>query len=238
VSQPRALLVLDVEGTLFESTIRLPGTTLDSTVWQGIAHALGDQAELAEIETHRLWNSGGYGNYLEWMAATIEIHIRHGLTRSVFDGVIERAQYHPNVLETLGSIDRKCWEPVIVSGGFRELARRAQADLQIKHAFAACEYLFDSGGRVAGYNLLPCDFAGKLDFVRLLLHEYELDDDNWIFIGDGANDVPIARAAPFSIGFRPHSDLARVVDVSISDYRDLPSVLDEQARRIGRTEEI
>lgn len=238
MSRPRALLVLDLEGTLFESTVRLPGTNFDSTVWQGIAHALGDQAELDEIETHRLWKSGGYGSYLEWMAATIEIHIRYGLTRSVFYTVIERARYHPNLLATLRSIDRQHWEPVIVSGGFRELARRAQADLQIKHAFAACEYIFDSRGRVSGYNLLPCDFAGKLDFVRLLLREYKLSDENWIFVGDGANDIPIARAAPFSIGYRPHIDLARVVDVSISDYRSLPSVLDEQAKRISRAVEI
>jgi phosphoserine phosphatase len=237
MTRPRALLVLDVEGTLFESTVRLPGVGLDSTMWQGIASILGEQAERDEIETHRVWDSGGYANYIEWMTATIQMHLRHGLTRPIFNAVIERAQYHPHVVDILRAIDRSRFEFVIVSGGFRELARRAQTDLAVRHAFAACEYIFDSEDRLVGYNLLPCDFSGKLDFVRLLLREYGLNDQDWVFIGHGGNDVAIAREAPFSIGFRPHPELARAVDVSIDDYRELPAVLDGQANHVGRVSE-
>ena len=46
------LLVLDIEGTIFKTKVRLPGTSLDSTVWQGIAYALGPEAVQAEVETH------------------------------------------------------------------------------------------------------------------------------------------------------------------------------------------
>ena len=217
--------MLDVEGTLFQSTVRLPGTELDSTVWQGLAQALGKAAESAEIETHKLWQAGGYGNYLDWMSATIDIHIKHGMTRVLFDAVVSGAVYQPNVVQTIQSLDRSTYEPVLVSGGFRELARRAQLDMQVRHAFAACEYLFDSAGHIAGYNLLPCDFAGKIDFVRLMLREYALGEQDWIFIGDGANDVEIALAAPFSIGMRPHPALREVVDIVITDFAQLPAVL-------------
>ena len=70
------LLVLDVEGTLFKTSVRLPGTTIDSTIWQGIANALGADAIEAEIQTHRNWHEGKYKSYLDWMADTITIHQR------------------------------------------------------------------------------------------------------------------------------------------------------------------
>jgi hypothetical protein len=54
---PRALLVLDLEGTIFEPTIRLPGTTLASTVWPAIAMALGQEAQAEEIESHQRWEA-------------------------------------------------------------------------------------------------------------------------------------------------------------------------------------
>jgi hypothetical protein len=43
------LLVMDVEGTLFSTEVRLPGTSLTSTIWQAIALALGDKAVEEEL---------------------------------------------------------------------------------------------------------------------------------------------------------------------------------------------
>jgi phosphoserine phosphatase len=205
------LLVVDVEGTLFDRSVRLAGTDLDSTIWQAIAEALGPDAVREEIETHRRWQAGEYRTYVDWMKATIEIHERYGLRDAVFRDLIDSAAYRPGVLDTFASLDRTAYETVLITGGFRELAARAQRDLSIRHAFAACEYLFDGHGQLASYNLLPCDFDGKLDFVHLMLREYQLGADDWVFIGDGANDAPIAAAAPYSIGLDPHPALAAVV---------------------------
>jgi phosphoserine phosphatase len=219
------LLVLDVEGTIFDIPVRLPGTTIASTIWQGIAHALGPSAIEREIETHRLWEEGKYRSYLDWMQDTIRIHQEFGLTRSQFFGLINAAQYSDGARETLPHLNRDSYTPVLISGGFRELTRRAQVDLNIWHAFAACEYLFGSDGRVSGFNLLPCDFEGKIDFIRLMLREYGLTNDDWVFVGDGTNDIPIAREAPISIGFRPHPHLGSKVTHTIQTFTDLPSLL-------------
>ena len=219
------LLVLDVEGTLFQTRFRLPGATIDSTIWQALANALGEGAIAAEVATHHRWDRGEYESYLAWMKDTIRIHREYGLTDALFGEVIAAAEYHVGVVDTLRNIDRSRFEPVLVTGGFRELAKRVQIDCDITHAFAACEYLFDSQGSLAAFNLLPCDFEGKLDFVQLLLREYGLSRNDWVFIGDGRNDVPIARTAPFSIGFNAHPELASVSSVCLSDFRELLSVL-------------
>ena len=77
------LLVLDIEGTLFRTTVRLPGTCIDSTIWQALAQALGSGAVAAEVATHERWRRGGYRSYLDWMkvhnyaATTIENRRRY-----------------------------------------------------------------------------------------------------------------------------------------------------------------
>src|SRR5262249_27391681 len=161
--------------------------------------ALGPDAVSAEVETHGRWHRGEYRSYLDWMKDTIRIHQHYGLTQSLFQHLIDSAEYNTGVPETLVSIDRSNYEILLVSGGFRELAARVQSDFAIRHAFAACEYIFDAGGRLTGFNLLPCDFDGKIDFIRLMLREYGLAQEDWVFVGDGANDVPIAKVAPVSI---------------------------------------
>lgn len=227
-SSPSCLLVLDVEGTLFDSDVHLPGTEINSTIWQAIAKVLGEEAQQEEICTHRKWTNGEYASYLDWMRDTVDIHLRHGLQEDTFKELIQSASYNPGVEEAMTNLNRSRYEPVLITGGFLELARRAQIDFGINHVFAACEYYFNEHGELSSYNLLPCDFEGKIDFIELMLREYEMGSDQWIFIGDGKNDVPIARRAPKSVGFRPDPELETVVDESIDDFGQLLQVLDTE----------
>jgi phosphoserine phosphatase len=219
------LLVLDVEGTLFRTVVRLPGTDMDSTIWQGIAQRLGERAVKEEVATHGRWRRGEYRDYLEWMKDSIQIHQRHGLTGTMFQGVIDAAEYNPGVPAALTRLDRSRYEVVLISGGFRELAARAQRDFRIIHAFAACEYMFGPNDSLDAFNLLPCDFRGKIDFIQLMLREYEIDPGDWIFVGDGANDVPIAQSARVSVGYRPHPRLREAVTHVIEDFTELSRYL-------------
>lgn len=219
------LMVLDIEGTLFKTNVRLPDTLFDSTIWQAIASALGPQAIKEEIETHKKWTRGEYNSYLDWMKNTITIHQRYKLSREIFMKIISSAEYNPGVVDTLNKINRSEYEFVLISGGFSELAARAQKDLRIVHAFAACEYIFGENGFLESYNLLPCDFEGKIDFIKLMLREYGLGPNDWIFIGDGANDVPIAKEAQISVGYRAHDSLKQVVTYDINEFQELLAIL-------------
>jgi phosphoserine phosphatase len=219
------LLVFDVEGTLYRTMVRLPGTVVDSTIWQGIAEALGPDAIAAEVRTHEKWHEGLYRSYLDWMKETIEIHKNFGLNAKLFSDLIAAAQYNEGVQETIRQIDRSEYEIVLVSGGFRELAARAQFDFDVRHAFAACEYMFDERGVLRGFNLLPCDFRGKIDFIQLMLREYGLGEKDWVFVGDGANDVPIAEIAPLSIAYAAHDRLRAIANCTIENFAELSDIL-------------
>jgi len=219
------LLVLDIEGTLFESGVKLKGTDYVSTIWQGIASFLGDDAIKAEIATHKKWKEGKYKNYIEWMRDTILIHQKYGLNESQFKSLIGSAQYNKGVEKTLESIDRDKYEIVLISGGFKELGRRVQEQFNIKHSFCACEYYFDSNGKLDAFNLMPCDFVGKLNFINIMTQAYGLNQSDWIFVGDGTNDVPIAREANMSIGYNPSDDLAKITTYNLTEFCEILNYL-------------
>jgi phosphoserine phosphatase len=77
------------------------------------------------------WEAKGYSNYIEWMKDTIRIHQRHSLTAKLFRSLIDAAEYNPGVLEAFRKIDRNLFVPVMVTGGFRELATRRRRSVPV-----------------------------------------------------------------------------------------------------------
>jgi phosphoserine phosphatase len=217
------LLVCDVEGTIFKANYRIEGTEYASTMWQPLAASLGEGAILAEKDTHVKWESGLYDTYSTWVEATIKIHKQYGLHKDTFYGLIREAEYQDGVKDFFAQLDRKKYIPVLISGGFQELTNRALKELNINHGFGACEYFFDDkDGILSGHSLKPCDFDGKYHYVENLFKDYNLTNKDWVFIGDGKNDIPIAKKAPLSIGMKPiHPDLEKVVDHVVADFKEI-----------------
>jgi phosphoserine phosphatase len=58
-----------------------------------------------------------------------------------------------------------------------------------------------------------------------MLREYKLSAQDWIFVGDGLNDVPVAEQAPLSIGYKAHPRLRDVVTNAIDDFCELTTIL-------------
>ena len=221
------LLVCDVEGTIFKAKYRIEGTEYASTMWQPIAQRLGEAAVLAEKETHEKWKNGKYKNYKDWVEDTIRIHKEFGLKKNEFYELVEEAEYIDGVVEFFQSLDRDEYIPVLVSGGFQELIRRAQKELKIKYGFGACEYIFDENdGFLSHYSLRACDFEGKYEYIKMLFGEYNLNSKvDWVFVGDGKNDIEIAKKAPLRIGINPHDDLKPVVHHQVNCFSEVRNIL-------------
>lgn len=218
------LLVCDVEGTIFKADFKIDGTDFNSTMWQPIAKELGTAAIDEERETHRKWDNQEFDNkYTLWVKATFDIHKKYQLSKNTFDMLINRATYTDGVIEFFKNLDRSKYIPVLVSGGFQELIRRAQKELGINYGYGACEYIFDENtGLLADCSLTPCDFEGKYHYIESIFDIYNLDKNtDWLFVGDGKNDVHIADIAPLSFGIKPHPDLAVIVDDTVDDFYQL-----------------
>ncbi len=203
------LVFFDMEGTLFEKVIQTPTDNTSPSAWTLIAQHLGKKALKEEDKTKEKWTSGMYESYVGWMEDTIKIHQKYGLTKQFFEKVMSLVMYHKGVKETFEELGKRDYRTVLISGGFKAQADRAQKDLKINHAFSACEYFWDKKGKLIHWNLLPCDYEGKVDFMRLIIREYGLKPEECAFVGDGKNDVYLAKEVGISIAFNASFELEK-----------------------------
>ena len=210
------LVFFDMEGTLFKKVIKFTKGNTAPGAWTLISQHLGPEAVAEEDKTKEKWTAGGYKGYVEWMEDTIKIHQKYGLNKKFFEKVMGTTQYYKGVKEVFEELKRKGYRTAVITGGFKAQADRAQTDLKIDHSFAACEYFWDKNGNVIHWNLLPCDYDGKIDFMKLIMKEHGLTPEQCAFVGDGKNDIPFAKAVGVSIAFNGAPELQKVCTYSVN----------------------
>ena len=217
------LLFLDMEGTLFASqdVVVGPDHAHHTSLWTRIFSELGPAAQVDNVAMIEKWDRGHYRSYMDWVDDSLVAMQHHGLSRSLFEALVAETPYNPGVQETLEELHGRGIRTAIVSGGFIAQAQRAQTDLRIHHACAATDLFWDSAGDLIHWNIYPSDFEGKVDFVRLMMREYRLVADDCAFVGDGANDVPIATAVGTSVAYNGHPALREATQHAISEFDQL-----------------
>ncbi len=221
------LIFFDMEGTIFRKTIRNSYGNTAPSAWTLIGKSLGEKAHAEEELTKKRWTEGQYAGYVEWMEDTIRIYQKYSLKRDAFENVMKSIEYHPGVSDTFLEIRDRGIKTALISGGFKAQADRALVDLKINHAFAACELFWGSNGQLAHWNLLPSDYEGKIDFMKLIMKEHGIEKDECAFVGDGKNDVPLAKEAGISISFNGDEKLNAVTSYSVEqpegkeDFREI-----------------
>jgi len=210
------LIVMDLEGTLLKKATHLDDGVVAPSAWTLLAEKLGTDALREEQATKERWERGEYLCYVEWMRQTAEIHKKYGLNKSLFVSVLDSVEEMPGVQQAIQSFHAHNAITVIVTGGFKYLADRIQRNSKIYHVFAGCEYFFDpQSGSLEHWNLLPADYEGKVAFVKLIRDAYKVPRDRCAFVGDGKNDVLIAKEAGISIAFNAQQELKRACGFSI-----------------------
>ncbi len=210
------LVFSDMEGTLFRKKYMISNGNTAPNYWSVISRKLGRNAYGEEEKTKDKWTKGKYKGYVEWMEETIRIHQKYGLKRAVFEKIVASAEYYTGVEEVFREFRKKGYGTALISRGFKAFADRASVDLKIDHCFAACEYYWKPDGTIAHWNLLPCDYEGKIDFMKLIMKEHGLEPRHCAFIGDGKNDIPLAKVVGVSIAFNAAKELQEVSTFSIN----------------------
>ena len=225
------LLVCDVEGTIFQPH-KIKSAQHDSYIWTAIAERLGEEAEREEIKTQEKWREGVYGPkkdgnaYLNWINDSIKIHIGQKLGEKDFVQLIGEAPYTDGVVEFFARLDRSKYIPVLISGGIQNLNERACRELGIDldNSYAACKYFFTGDDVIDGDLTFTntCDFYGKHELVRIALRKYGLGKSDWVFIGDGINDVSVSKwaasQAVVSIGINPVEAMRKAATRSYDNF--------------------
>jgi phosphoserine phosphatase len=112
---------------------------------------------------------------------------------------------------------------LLVSGGFSRFADRVAADIGFDAAVSN-ELLFE-GGRLAGTVSKPILGAeGKRQALLDAAHARQIPLDAALAIGDGANDIPMLKAAGLGIAYHAKPATAAVADARIA-ANDLTALL-------------
>ena len=210
------IIFMDLEGTLLKKEYKLDNGKVAPSAWTVLAKYLGDDCYAEEEDTKEKWINGGYTGYVEWMRDTIRIHKKYNLNKDIFKKVIDSVEIKNGVKEAILEFKKYGAITAIITGGFKSLADRVQKELKIDHALSGCEYYFDDEtGLIEHFNLLPSDEEGKVDFMNLLVKEYGVSKADCVFVGDGMNDVHLAKSVGFSIAIDAQKKLKEISDIVI-----------------------
>lgn len=216
----------DMEGTLLKKNLSLDNGKVAPSAWTVLAKEISEACYIEEEKTKDLWLTNKYISYTQWMKETVEIQIKHGMNKTHLQTVLSQAELQKGAVELIQFLKKKGYLTVLISGGFKELADLTQRKLKIDHAYSACEYFFDKNGSVEHFNLLPTDEEGKLVFMKHLASEYNSELENCIFIGDGKNDVFIAKDVGTSIAFNAQKELKDVATFIVDqESPDLSAII-------------
>ena len=213
------LVFFDMDGVIFEA----------ASVWAMLNKSFGPEGHEWDKRGKQMWADGNFKTYIHWAEHDLNFYKTKGLTMKVFYDMIHNIPYTKGAHETFEKLQEKGIKTVVISGGFKNQANRAIRDLKISHVFAACEIFFDEKTeKISHWNLMPCDFEGKVDFMRLMIREYKLKPEDCAFVGDGYNDKFLAKEVCLSIAFNAHKDLQEVCTHSINQpegQKDLREIL-------------
>ena len=220
------LCFFDMEGTLLKKNNHFDNGKVAPSAWTLLAKEISDECFFEEEKSKDKWLNGDYISYTDWMRDTVNIHIRYGMQKKHLDKIISQASLNKGAHDLVNFVKSKKLITSIISGGFKELADITQVELKIDHSYSACQYFFKNDGYIEHFNLLPTDEEGKLVFMNHLANEYGVTLKDCIFIGDGKNDVMLAKSCGLSIAFNAQKELKAIASHSVdSKDNDLNEVI-------------
>ena len=180
----KGLLVMDVDSTLImEEGIDLLG------------EEAGVGAQVAAITERAMRGE------LDFEAALRErVALLKGLPEDIFTRIAERIHFTPGAEELVDELHKRGYKVGLVSGGFHETVDRLAEQLGIDYV-KANRLEIQQGfltGQVLG-EIVTKDT--KLAMLKAWAAENNLELNQTIAMGDGANDLPMIQAAGIGIAF-------------------------------------
>ncbi len=127
-------------------------------------------------------------------------------------------------LETLiANLKKYHWKIAIASGGFTYFAEHLQNQLALDDVFAN-ELDIQKGkltGKVKGKIV---DAKGKAEALLCLKDKYQIKNNQTLAMGDGANDLPMMKAAHLGVAFHAKPLVLQQADAAIN-YQGLDLVI-------------
>jgi phosphoserine phosphatase len=209
----KRLLLADMESTMIENEM------LDE-----LAAFLGLRDRIAAI-TSRAMN--GEVDFAGALAERVEL--LKGLPVTKLDEAAQRIRYMPGGATVVATMKKAGAHCALVSGGFTHFTALVQQALGFDSADA--NVLRHDGHTLSGTVEPPIlGKEAKLAILQRLAHEHGLVPAEAVTVGDGANDLPMLKAAGLGVAFHAKPAVAAEVASRI-DHGDLTALLYLQGYR-------
>jgi phosphoserine phosphatase len=156
-----------------------------------------------------------------------------GLPESVIDDVLrDRITLNPGARTLARTMRASGACVVIVSGGFRQFTRAIRERIGADEDRA--NTLLIEGGKLTGKVIEPIlGQDAKLNALKEIAAAMELELDDTLAVGDGANDLPMLQAAGLGIAYRAKPRVAASAHARV-EHADLTALL--YAQGFARTD--
>ncbi len=195
----KKLIVMDVDSTLIQQE-----------VIQLLGAKAGVEAEIAKITESAMRGELDFEASLRARVALLK-----GLPESVIAEVQSQITLTPGARTLVRTLNRLGHHIALVSGGFEPVIAPLVAELGIDHMRANNLEVVD--GKLTGSLIGPIvDRAGKAQALKEFAAAHNIDLEQTIAIGDGANDLDMIAIAGMGIAFNAKPAVKAAADSSVS----------------------
>lgn len=206
-NRQKKLLLADMDSTIAESE------TLDE-----LAEYAGIKDQISAITTRAMEGE------LDFHSAIRErINLLTGLKTTALQATLDETNLNPGAEVFVNTMRISGATCVLVSGGFTFFTQ-AIAD-RCGFNFNHGNVLEIEGDALTGKVKDPIlDKFAKVEFLERYMKDFDVNTENCLTIGDGANDLPMLKMAGLGIGYHPKETVKREL-VNCILYGDLTAAL-------------
>lgn len=195
----KKLVVMDVDSTLIQ---------------QEVIELLGAKAGVQD-EITKITESAMRGELDFEASLRARVSLLSGLPESALKEVQSQITFTPGARTLVRTLNRLGHHIALVSGGFEPVIAPLVAELGIDHMRANNLEIRD--GKLTGELIGPIiDRAGKATALKEFAAEHNIELDQTIAIGDGANDLDMIAIAGLGIAFNAKPAVRAAADSSVS----------------------
>ncbi len=181
----RRLVVFDMDSTLIEHEV-IDELAMEAGVGDKVA-AITESAMRGELDFSASFRQ--------------RVGLLQGLSADVLEGIAQRLNLTDGAENLISTLKKLGYKTAILSGGFEYFGRHIQEKLGIDYLYANQLEIEDGAvtGRVTGTIV---DGKRKAELLRQLAAQENINLEQTVAVGDGANDLPMLSIAGLGIAFR------------------------------------
>ena len=206
---PNKIFLCDMDSTIIKNE------TLDDLV-----KMCGAEARVID-ETSRLAMEGKID-----IKSTLSsrVSLLKGKPKSMIEDVIKGIKYNQGSNTLIKTLNNNKFNTYLITGGFKPISTHVGERLEFQNIISN-EFEFENDNTFKGtYVPVAGEKNSKLEFMKKLSAEKDIEFKDFVALGDGANDLGMLQNSGLGIGYNSHKIIKDNIETQIN-FTDLTSVL-------------